>query len=175
MNWVRYSQFQAFPPKHQRRKKNTIVGHGKQKCLFPSNSLYCVVQYFQIVAYANKSKHFHLWEFWPWPSSLFCLSFHTTLSGLSPCMSLLIAFCWVLCSMSYRVRGFHWGKTVLLALTSLKVIQKGTKLSGGTRKAPRRSHLQFKGKLANQTLCHCQGKLMLKKIEWQVFNIENLP
>lgn len=40
--------------------------------------------------------------------------------------------------------------------------KKGTKLSGVTWKAPRRPHLQFKGKLANQTLCHCQRKLMLK-------------
>lgn len=50
------------------------------------------------------------------------------------------------------------------ALTSPKVTQKGAKLSGGTRKAPRRAHLQFKGKLANQTLCHCQRKIDVKKL-----------
>lgn len=159
MNWVRYSHFQAFTvPSAQTEKHITISEHEKKTCLLPVNSPYCTVQHFQTVAYANESQHIHLWEFWPSPSSLLCLSF----PGLSPCMPQLIVFSRVLCSVSYRVRGFCWRTAVLSALTSPKVTQKGTKLSGGTRKAPRRPHLQFKGKLANQTLCHCQRKLMLK-------------
>lgn len=84
------------------------------------------------------------------------------LPGLSPCMPQLIVLHWVLCSVSYRVRGFHRGMAALLRLTSPKVTQKGATWGSGRQSAPRRPHLQFKGKLTNQTLCHCQRKLMLE-------------
>lgn len=93
--------------------------------------------------------------------ALLILSYHA-FRAFTMHMPLLIGFCWALCPVSYQVRGFRRGLVVLLMLTSPKVTQKGAKLSDGKRKAPRRAQLQFKGKLANQTLCRCQRKLMLK-------------
>lgn len=134
--------------------------HEKRTCLLPVNSPHCTGQHFQIVAYANESQHIHLWEFWPSPSSPLCLSF----PGFHHACRLLIELCRALCSVSYQVRGLHWGMAALSPLTSPKVTQKGAKLSSGTRKAPRGPHLQFKGKLANQTLRHCQKEIDVKKL-----------
>lgn len=52
--------------------------------------------------------------------SMHRLSSVLILAGLSPCMPLLIALCWALCSVCYRVVGLHWGMSALLWLTSPK-------------------------------------------------------
>lgn len=99
-------------------------------CLQPFGAINCVFFFF-LFACSMSVSHFALCNF----SRLHMLTIHNPsigvspmhrlssvliLAGLSPCMPLLIALCWALCSVCYQVVGLRWGMSALLWLTSPK-------------------------------------------------------